>query len=1011
MFHWYQNATRCYVYLSDVAKPVLAGVNEPPRSTWKFELRASRWFTRGWTLQELLAPSSVEFFTLDEQRLGDKKSLEQLLHDITGIAIDALRGSPLSTFGVDERISWSKGRETTCPEDKAYSLLGIFNVRMRLDYGEGEEPAFERLRKKLNQQTSRVLDKLPVAEGAAFYSHAEEHSSTCLEGTRVELLREIQNWAGDTQAKPVFWLRGMAGTGKSTISRTIATLFYDNCQLGASFFFKRGEGDRGGASKFYTTLAAQLVMTAPGLAPHIQRAIDDDPAICGKAMREQFDKLILRPLSQSQATGKADNLVIVIDALDECEQDSDIETIVQLCTRTQALQSPRLRVFITSRPEHPIRLSFDKIRGTYQDLVLHKLPAPVIERDISIYFHHELAKIREEYNRDGGEQLPLSWPESSDIRNLVQMAIPLFIFAATVCRFLADTRSGHPIEKLRVVLEHQTKNPEFKMDATYLRVLKQLLAGLTYQATNKALHDFRIIVGSIIVLASPLSRQALAQILNIAQNTVDSRLKLLHAVLDVPQSCSLPIKVLHHSFRDFLLDPEKRGKNQFWVDEKETHMQLVIQCLRVMNKALRRDICGVRWPGTPLSSIDSKIISDKLQPEVQYACQYWVYHLQHAGAPIHDTSLICAIYDFLKQHFLHWLEALSLIGKTSESLEAMKGLQSFLQPSSNQRLLSFLNDAIQFIPATIFMIEWIPLQVYCSALTFAPKQSIIRDIYQDNMPTWMSLVPEVAIGWDERLPTRQNCDRVVSSVAFSPDSKLVASVNSYNKTIRIWAADTGKLQHTLEGQGHSFGLVAFSPDSKLLMTVDSKENKIRICAADTGKLQQTLEDPSNWASSVAFSPDSKLVASGSYDMTVRIWAAETGKLQQTLEGHGSWVSSVAFSPDTKLVATGSADMTVRIWAAETGKLQQTLEGHDGVIDSVAFSPDSQLVASGLGYGTVQIWVANIGKLQQTLEGHGELVFSVAISPDSKLVASSSIDRTFNHQNLPKPLILLTIALA
>ncbi|KAG4439971.1 hypothetical protein IFR05_004545 [Cadophora sp. M221] len=151
MFRWYQKAARCYVYLSDVS------IREPEASdtsagcTWESAFRASKWFTRGWTLQELLAPRSVEFFSGEHNRLGDKETLEQQIHEITGIPTTALRQYSLSEFDVKERFLWAKSRQTTRGEDKAYSLFGIFDVQMPLLYGEGEAKAFQRLQEAIDK--------------------------------------------------------------------------------------------------------------------------------------------------------------------------------------------------------------------------------------------------------------------------------------------------------------------------------------------------------------------------------------------------------------------------------------------------------------------------------------------------------------------------------------------------------------------------------------------------------------------------------------------------------------------------------------------------------------------------------------------------------------------------------------------------------------------------------------------------------------------------------------------
>lgn len=146
MFRWYRNADRCYIYLSDVSTNKRLLSSELP---WESDFKKSRWFTRGWTLQELLAPLSAEFFSREGKLLGDKKSLELEIAQITGITSRALQGNPLPQFSVDERMAWMAKRQTTIEEDKVYSLLGIFGVHMPLIYGEGEKNAFRRLREQI----------------------------------------------------------------------------------------------------------------------------------------------------------------------------------------------------------------------------------------------------------------------------------------------------------------------------------------------------------------------------------------------------------------------------------------------------------------------------------------------------------------------------------------------------------------------------------------------------------------------------------------------------------------------------------------------------------------------------------------------------------------------------------------------------------------------------------------------------------------------------------------------
>lgn len=228
------------------------------------------------------------------------------------------------------------------------------------------------------------LGRLATAKGAEYNSLAEDGSAECLEGTRTELLRQIANWGVDDHAKGIFWLCGMAGTSKSTIFRTVSRHLDQRQRLGASFFFKRREGDRGGASRFFATIALQLVHQIAGLGHRVAAALSAAHGLQEKSLQEQFEKLLLEPLSNiAPASGPSRDLVIIIDALDECDRDNNKRNIIRLLAHLQSLSTLRLRIFLTSRPELPVRLGSSKLTSDlYHDIKLEQVQASTIEHDI-----------------------------------------------------------------------------------------------------------------------------------------------------------------------------------------------------------------------------------------------------------------------------------------------------------------------------------------------------------------------------------------------------------------------------------------------------------------------------------------------------------------------------------------------------------------------------------------------------------------------------------------------------
>jgi hypothetical protein len=251
--------------------------------------------------------------------------------------------------------------------------------------------------------------------------------------------------------------------------------------------------------------------------------------------------------------------------------------------------------------------------------------------------------------------------------------VPLFISAATLCRFI-NNANWDPQDRLQEILADQSTYVS-KMASTYLPVLKQLLVGQNKRETKRLIQEFKKIVGTIVMLATPLSITAISQLLGMEINNIKKRLDCLHSVLNIPNNLDIPVRLLHLSFRDFLLDTETKDKEeseQFWIDKKAVHQTLTNHCIEAMGRSLKRNICNLQ------DNIAQRSNVTRYSMELQYSCHYWTQHLVQSQHPI--TMLIKA-FSFLKVHFLHWVEAMSILGIISEVVGVIESLQSVIQVS------------------------------------------------------------------------------------------------------------------------------------------------------------------------------------------------------------------------------------------------------------------------------------------------------------------------------------------
>ena len=471
---------------------------------------------------------------------------------------------------------------------------------------------------------------------------------------------------------PVYWLNGLAGTGKSTIALTVAERTFVDGKLGASFFCSRDFEDRRNLQLIFPTIAAQLARRYIEFRSIFIPLVERNPDIIRETLDGQMNKLIVQPLMKS-----AISTVIVIDALDECEDSEPASAILSVLGQFVE-DIPKVKFFITGRPEPHIRSGFHHplLANTTNLFVLHEVELGQVMGDIQLFYKHNFSEISQ---RLGFK----NWPMDKHLELLCQRAGGLFVYAMATVKFI-NQKSKSPKTQLDWLIQSQDSKSEGKtklgdnttLDLLYMSILQEAFRDNGPEDDAKV----RSVLGAVVLAANPLSTSTIATLLGFDPEDISPLLLSVHSLLILQEDIDHPVQPFHKSFPEFIVDPTRCTDPRFCLHPPDIHTELLAGCLELMNQKLGQNTYKLPDTVTNVGVQDLKQRTEKyISKALEYACRSWHRHLSDTTSA---QKLKITLQQFLEEKFLFWLEVLSVLDSTSEAVDALEMAGKWLDVSS-----------------------------------------------------------------------------------------------------------------------------------------------------------------------------------------------------------------------------------------------------------------------------------------------------------------------------------------